>query len=208
MPHRFAAAVLVLVASIGVVPSCRAQSVSNDISRAPSGSFKLEPAHSQILFAITHFGLTDYYGRFDKVSGTLDFDSAQPEKSAVAVSIDMNSVDTPSARLNDELKTADVFAADKFPIASFKSESVIRTGPDTGRITGELTIRGVTKQVTLDTIFSGSETTPTNHADALGFRATSTIKRSDFGLTGMIWNQLVGDDVKLIIEAMFVHEKE
>jgi polyisoprenoid-binding protein YceI len=208
MSRRVVAVVLALAVCIGLSSGVQAQTITKDPSRAPNGAYRLDVAHSQILFSIVHMGLTDYNGRFDKLSGTLNFDANQPEKSAVEVTIATNSVDTPSVRLNDELKSPSVFSVDQFPAATFKSVSVVRTGPEAGRITGDLTIRGVTKPVTLDVKFSGGETDPLNDAYALGFRATTTIKRSDFGMTGMVWEPLVGDDIELTIEALFEHERE
>lgn len=182
--------------------------VSQDPARAPNGTYKLETAHSLVIFSIGHLGLTDYYGRFDKLSGSLNFDSNEPEKSATSIAIDTTSVDTPSDRLNTELKTDNVFATGKYPEATFKSTSVVKTGPDTGRIAGDLTIKGITKPVVLDVVFNGGSKNPMGGGFALGFRATARIKRSDFDMTNMIWSPFVGDDVTLIIEAMFQQEKD
>ena len=184
-----------------------AQGVSKNPSQAPSGVYRLETAHSQLLFAIPHFGLTNYYGRFDRLSGTLNFDANQPEKSAVSITVDATSADTPSAEVNNELKGANVLDAENFPTVTFKSSSVARTGPDTGRITGDLTIKGVTKPVTLNVVFGGGAPNPMNDSYALGFHASATIKRSDFAMTGMMWNSMVGDEVTLTIEALFDQEK-
>jgi polyisoprenoid-binding protein YceI len=194
--------------SIALSTGAQAQDVSKDPSRAPNGTYRLDSAHSQLLFSIAHLGLTDYYGRFDKLSGTLNFDANEPEKSAASITIATDSVSTPSNRLNDELKSTNVFSVGQFPTASFKTTSIVRTGPETGRITGDLTIKGVTKPVTLDAVFGGSEDDPLKGSHAVGFRATATIKRTDFGLTGMVWEPLVGNDVNLTIEALFEHEKE
>jgi polyisoprenoid-binding protein YceI len=101
-----------------------------------------------------------------------------------------------------------VFDATKYPTATFKSTSVTRTGANTGTITGDLTLHGVTKSVTLDATFGGLTTDPFSGADDIGFHATATVKRTDFGLTGMVWESVVGDDVKLTIEAMFQHSKD
>jgi polyisoprenoid-binding protein YceI len=199
-----AAFALVLAVSTGV----SAQDLSKDPARAPNGTYRLAATHTQVLFAISHLGLNEYYGRFDKVSGTLSFDANQPERSAVSITIGMDGIDTPSRSLNDDLQSSDVFDADKFPTATFKSVSVTRTGPDRGTIAGVLTIKGISKPVTLDATFSGGEQDPLNGDYALGFHATTIVKRSDFGLTGMVWEPLVGGDVKLIIEAMFEQEKE
>ncbi|HTT83593.1 MAG TPA: YceI family protein [Rhizomicrobium sp.] len=182
-----------------------AQNASTDPARAPSGVYTANTGHTQVLFSILHLGLTDYFGRFDTISGTLNYDSAQPEHSSVSMSVDMSSIDVPSARLTDDLKN--VFGVQQYPAATFKSTSVTRTGPTTGQITGLLTIRNVSRPVTLDVVFNGGETSPMGGGYALGFRATTTIKRSDFGLTQMIWSPYVSDDVHVIIEAMFDQQK-
>lgn len=203
---RRVAAVTLLLGLAGPLPTA-AQGVSKDSTAAPAGAYSLERSHSQLLFSIAHIGLTDFYGRFDRLSGTLNFDPQNPQKSSVAVEIDTTSIDTPSGGLNDELKGT-VFGIRAFPTAAFKSTSVTRTGPDTGRIEGSLTIKGVTKPVALDVVFSGGEEDPLNGSYALGFKATAIIKRTDFGLTGMEWEPMVGDDVNLIIEAMFERRKD
>jgi polyisoprenoid-binding protein YceI len=198
---------LVLVAALLAAPAL-AGDVSMDASQAESGAYRLEAAHSQILFSIRHMGLTNYYGRFDKMSGTLNFNAGAPDRSAVSVAIDTGSVDTPSARLNETLKGPSVFDTEKFPEAAFKSTSMTRTDESHGTITGDLTIRGITKPVTLAVTFEGTERDPLDDSRVLGFHATATIKRSDFGMTGMIWEPLVGDDIHIIIEAMFQRESE
>ena len=199
----FAALAVAVIAS-----GAAAQNVSKDPTHAPNGAYKLETEHSLVVFSIAHLGLTDYYGRFDRLSGTLNFDANEPEKSATDISIDTGSVDTPSSRLNDMLKDGGFFASSDFPNATFKSKAITRTGPDTGTITGDLTIKGVTKPVVLDAVFHGGGPDPLTGNYALGFHASGTIKRSDYGLTNTIWSSFVGDDVHLVIEAMFKQEKE
>lgn len=188
----------------GLCPA-QAAGISTDPSQVPAGTYALEPRHSQVLFDIVHMGLTDFWGRFNTLSGTLTFDNTAPEKSSVSVTIDMDSIDTPVQRLNEELASASTFDAANYPTATFQSTSLTRTGPNTGTITGNLTLRNVTKPVTLDVTFNGGGAGPMGAA--LGFRATATIKRSDFGLDTMPWNGMVGDDVKLEIEAMFLQKK-
>jgi polyisoprenoid-binding protein YceI len=205
MSRAFPAFIVLL--ALAVAPGAFAQPVSRDILRAPNGTYQLETSHSQILFSVLHIGLTDYYGRFDKLSGMLNLDANQPERSAVTINIDTSSVDTPSARTADELKSASVFDVEHFPSASFHSTSLVRTGANTGRITGDLTIRNITRPVALDVTFNGGELNPLNDTYAIGFRATTTIKRSDFGMTSAAWSSLVSDDVQLIIEAMFQRQK-
>ena len=202
----------ITVLSLGILVSpmfpAAAQSVSKDPVRAPTGAYEVDPhGHTQVLFSILHLGLTDYYGRFDMVSGTLNYDGNQPEHSSLSITIDTSSVDPPSDRLTGELKGPSVFNTQQFPTANFKSTAVTRTGPDTGHVAGLLTIRHVTRPVTLDVTFNGGEQNPMGNGYALGFRATATIRRSDFGLNTASWSMYVGDDVHLIIEAMFDQQK-
>jgi polyisoprenoid-binding protein YceI len=196
-----------LLAFAVLASTAMADGVSSDPKQAPTGRYALETGHSQVLFAISHEGLTEYYGRFDRLSGTLDFDSAEPARSAVSVAIDMTSVDVPSQALTETLAGDTVFDAKDFPTATFKSTSIVRTGPTTGKITGDLTIKNVTKPVSFDASFEGGRPNPLSDSYALGFHAGFTIKRSDFGITGMRWEPFVGDDVTLTIEAMFVQQK-
>ena len=174
---------------------------------APAGDYAMETRHSQLLFAIPHLGITNYYGRFDRLSGSLTFDPAVPEKSTVTASVDMTSVDTPSHELMGELMGAGVFNTAAFPTATFKSTAVTKTGPTTGTITGDLTLHGVTKPVTLNATFGGLTADPFSGADDIGFHATTTVNRKDFGITGMVWDHIVGNDVQITIEAMFQRPK-
>jgi len=183
-----------------------AAQVSSNPAEAPSGAYTLESAHSQVLFSVVHFGITDYYGRFDRLSGTLSYDAGHPEKSAVSIAVDPASVDTPSPELTSELAGPHVFDAEQFPEATFKSTSVVKTGPAAGTITGTLTIHGITRPVTLAATFTGGEKNPFANIYSLGFRATATVKRSDYGLNTARWSPLVSDEVSLIIVAMFDHE--
>lgn len=192
----------------GFAASASAQTVSKDPSRAPSGAYKIDSAHTLILFSLLHLDLTEYVGRIDRISGTLNFDANEPEKSSTDITADMDSIDTPSGRLNDDLKGPGVFDTAQFPTTTFKSTSLTRTGPDTGRMTGDLTIKGITKPVVFDVVFHGGAASPINGDYMLGFHASTVIKRTDFGLTGMIWNSFVGNDVTLTIEAAFDHAKD
>jgi polyisoprenoid-binding protein YceI len=112
-----------------------------------------------------------------------------------------------SAELINELVGPAVFDSAHFPTSTFKSTSIERTGSMTGKMTGDLTIHGVTKPVTFDVTFNGGLQAPIGNAYEIGFHATSTVKRSDFGLDKMMWKSFVGDDVKLIIEALFTQPK-
>lgn len=175
--------------------------VSADPKQAATGAYQMETRHTQVLFSILHAGLTDYYGRFDKVSGSLLFDSHQPEKSSVDVSIDTASVNLKAPELIGELTAKQVFDSADFPQATFKSTSVVRTGPVSGKVTGDLTIKGITKPVTFNVTFRGTAN------GQVAFHADAVIKRSDYDMTSMRWASFVSDDVHLIIEALFQQRK-
>lgn len=190
-----------------IITAVNADSVSMDPKNAPPGAYQIETHHTQIIFAIPHLGITDYYGRFEKYSGTLNFNPGAPEKSSVDVSVDTSSANVMSSEVVGQLVGPSVFDSAKFPTATFKSTSVVRSGPNTGKMTGDLTIHGVTKSVTFDVTYNGGLHAPIGNAYDLGFHATATIRRSDFGLDKMIWASFVGDEVKLTIEAMFLQQK-
>lgn len=197
--RNFAFAGVTLAVFLCVTAS--AQTVSKDPAAAPSGIYVANEDHTQALFSVRHLGLTDFHGRFDRISGTLTFDSKQPERSAVSITIDTASLDTTSERLNNSLKT--VFRVRQFPAMTFKSTSVARTGSDTGRMTGMLTIEDITKPVILDVTFNGGGKAPMSGEYSLGFHATGVLRRSDFGLDRVFWNRFVSDDVALTIETEF-----
>jgi polyisoprenoid-binding protein YceI len=191
-----------------IAGTAQAAGVSTDPKQAPTGAYAVDPRHTMVIFAIPHYGITDYYGRFEKVSGTLNFNPTAPEKSAVDITIDMASANVMNSELVGELAGPAVFDSTKFPQATFKSTAVTRTGSNTGKMTGDLTLHGVTKPVTFDVTFNGGLQSPMGgNGYNLGFHATTVVHRSDFGLTAMNWTNFVGDDVKLTVEALFVQRK-
>ena len=173
---------------------------------AKAGTYTIDPHHTQIIFEIRHMGLSTFYGRFGAVSGTLTFDPATPEKSTLSATVDMTNIQTHVDELDKELRD-DVFHAEKFPTATFTGTQIVKTGDNTGTLTGNLTLAGVTKPVTLDATFEGGGASPLSAGYAMGFKATAMIRRTDFGITGMGWEPFVSDDVNLIIEATFNREK-
>ncbi|HEY2035141.1 MAG TPA: YceI family protein [Rhizomicrobium sp.] len=166
---------------------------------AKKGTYKIDPRHTQIIFEIQHMGLSNFLGRLGPVSGTLQFDPAAPESSALGADVDMTTIDTHVPELDKEL--VGFFKADKFPTASFKATGITRTGDNTGTVTGDLTLAGITKPVTLNVTFKGARNPPIPFQPyRIGFDGTATIHRADFDLTHALWSGLVGDDVTLLIE--------
>lgn len=171
-----------------------------DLSKAPSGIYTIDKGHAFILYKISHLGFSNYRGRMDDFDSQLTFDAKDPEKSSLSVVINTASTDSNNPKLDDHYHNT-FFNIAKFPTATFKSTKVTKTGPDTGKVEGELTLLGVTKPVTLDVKFHGYGIMPFVKKETLGFSAVAHIKRSDFGMTAYL--PMVGDDVDLEIEAEY-----
>lgn len=174
---------------------------STDISKANSGVYNLDPNHASLIFKISHLGFSMYTGRFNELSGVLNFNAAQPEKSVVDITINTNTVDVHNEKLEGELKGNDYFKTAQFPVATFHTTKVVKLGTDKGQLTGDLTMLGVTKPVTLDVTLHGFGLHPFNKKPTLGFAATTTLKRSDWGLVKLL--PMVGDDVQISFEGEF-----
>ncbi|WP_334174474.1 YceI family protein, partial [Pseudoxanthobacter sp.] len=144
---------LFLAAALALAPlagPALAAGPSTNLTEIKSGEFTLDKSHAKIIFSTSHFGFSTYYGLFKDFDAKLNFDAKDPAKSTLAVTIDMNSVETTNPKLNEHLKSEDFFNAAKFPTATFKATKITVTGKTTGTITGDLTLHGVTKPVTLD----------------------------------------------------------
>lgn len=173
---------------------------AKDVTRVKAGNYTVDSAHTQILFEVNHLGFNDYFGLFGKPTGTLKLDPANPAAASVAIEIPINQVVTNDDALTKHLLNPDFFDAAKFPTATFKSTSVVVDG-DEAKITGDLTIKGVTKQVVLDAEFKGAGIGPANKKETVGFEAETKIKRSDFGVKYGI--PMVPDEVELKISVAF-----
>lgn len=164
-----------------------------------SGDYRFEPSHSKVTWSVKHLGFSTYSGQFPRVTGTLKLDAADVTRSVLDVTIDTTAVGTLDKALDDHLKTADFLDVAKFPTATFKSTAIKRTGDRTADITGDLTLHGVTKPVVVKATFNQAGPNPMNKIYSVGFDATATIKRSDFGITTYV--PAVGDEVTLVIGA-------
>jgi polyisoprenoid-binding protein YceI len=162
-----------------------------------AGTYQLDPSHTDVLVQWTHFGFSQPSAQFGISEGTLTWDADDVSKSSVQVSIPVTAIDTFVDKLDEHLKSGDFFDAGKFPNATFKSTSVAAAGTNKLTVTGDLTIRDVTKPVTLDVTLNGAGEHPMLKKQAIGFSATGTIKRSDFGVGAYAPN--VSDDVQLRI---------
>lgn len=187
----------------GILALSGAAIAQDPFTRAPAevraGVYTLDPAHSKITWSVNHMGFSTYVGQFAKVEGQLTLDPRRPEASQLAVTVDANSVGTLNDALDKHLKTADFLDTAKFPTATFKATRIRVTGERTADITGDLTLHGVTRPVTLEAEFNQAGVNPVDKTYSLGFDAEAKIKRSDFGVTAYLPG--VGDEVELDIEA-------
>jgi polyisoprenoid-binding protein YceI len=160
--------------------------------------YVFDPTHTQIIFSVSHLGISHPHGRFNKFSGGFTFDRENPEASQADIAIETGSIDMASDAWNTHMKKPDFFNVEKFPAMTFKSAKIEKTGEKTGTLTGDLTLLGVTKPVTLNVVFNGTAVHPMNKNEMAGFSATGTLKRSDFGMNYGL--PMVGDDVHIAIE--------
>lgn len=167
------------------------------------GAYKVEPYHTQVRFSVSHFGFTDFSGFFSGASGSLDFDPARLAATKLNVSVPVGSVLTTVPQLNEELKGSQWFDAARDPAATFVSGKVSQTGPQSADVSGQLTLHGVTRPLTLHVRFVGAGINPLDKTNTIGFAATGVIKRSEFGIKTYV--PLVGDDVQLSIAGAFIH---
>jgi polyisoprenoid-binding protein YceI len=184
-----------------------ASAVAFSLIAAPvlaADTYKLDPTHTEVTFQWTHMGFSKPTGKFMNAVGSVTLDEADPAKSSVAVSFDINGINTGVTKLDDHLKSPDFFDAAKFPTATFKSTNVQVTSPTTAKVTGDLTLHGVTKPVTLDVTLNKLGEHPMKKKKAAGFSATGTIKRSDFGMAMFV--PAVSDEIDLEITAEAVAE--
>ncbi len=193
-----AAAALAAVLAAGVAHAA-------DPAAVQAGSYKLETGHARILFAVSHMGLSTWYGDFSGATGSLTLDPKNPAAAALDVSIPVASVTTTNTVLDGELKSPMFFDAPQFPTITFKSTKVTVTGPDTAKVTGDLTFHGVTKPVTLDATFKAAAPNAMTKAYTVGFEVKGALKRSDYGVKTYL--PVIGDDVDLTISAPFELKK-
>ncbi len=174
-----------------------ALAVAHTAAAAPEG-YDFDKRHTSILFFINHLGFSYVQGEFHDYDGEVVFDPDDVANSRVRVAIKTASVDTDVDKLDDHLRNQDFFHVDKFPAMTFVSTKVEKTGENTGRVTGDLTLLGVTRPVTMEVRLNKAGEHPVYKKWAAGFSATATFKRSEFGMTYGV--PMIGDEVRVVIE--------
>jgi polyisoprenoid-binding protein YceI len=173
--------------------------------------WKIDPAHSEINFTIRHMMISNVRGRFEKFTGVVDFNEETPAASGVEVQIEAASINTREPNRDGHLRSPDFLSADQYPYLTYKSTSIEVLDQKHGLIHGELTIRNLSRPVTLEVEYSGQAKSPWGAVSA-GFTAHTAINRKDWDLT---WNHgletggvLVGDELKIDIELEIVKQAE
>jgi polyisoprenoid-binding protein YceI len=179
----------------------------------PAGEYKLDKAHTTLLFRVSHMGFSNYTARFRRVDAQLHFDPHNVTATQLTATVDARSIETdypdPAYDFNGELQGEPFLNAAKFPQITFRTTQVEDVGNHALRVHGDLTLRGVTKPIVLDATYNGGYLKhPMDPQARVGFSAHGALRRSDFGITGGIpvagSNLGVGDQVAIIIESEFI----
>ena len=167
------------------------------LSLAKPVAYQIDPTHTATVFSWNHFGFSTPSANFSDIQGTINVDNAKPANSSVNVTIPLSSLNTNVKALDEHLKTADFFDAAKYPNIIFKSTKVQALGKNKYKITGNLTVKDVTKPVILDAVLNKQGVHPMTKAESIGFNATTSFDRSAFGVGAYVPN--VGDKITVNI---------
>ncbi len=165
---------------------------------AASETYAFDPAHTEVRFCWNHLGFSRQCAHFVKYEGELQYDQADPEKSSISVKFAADSLETLVPVFNDHLKSDKFLDTKKFPEITFKSTKFAKTGDKTGKVTGDLTVKGIAKPVTLDVTLNQAGVHPINKKQTLGIGAVAVLKRSDYGVS--LYAPMVSDDVSIEIQ--------
>jgi polyisoprenoid-binding protein YceI len=198
MKYMFAA-----LAALGLVACVSPPSV--DPVDLPAGDWRLDPGHASVTWRVRHLGLSWYTARFDRADASLNFDPANPEAAQLTATVEAASVSTGDPEFDETLRGSSWFDAETHPEIVFVSERIEVTGDTTGRVHGQLTMKGTTRPAVLETVFYGGLFNPLEGRQALGFAADLTLDRTQFDI-GRLPGNFIGDEVVLRIEAEFLQE--
>ena len=166
-------------------------------------TWKSDPMHSKLAFATLHMGISDVSGHFKTFTVTITSSKPDFSDAGIELSADIKSIDTEVEMRDNHLKSPDFFDAEKFPTLTFKSTGIKSIGKDKYEVTGNLTLHGVTKPVTLELHYRGTITNPQSKKPVAGFQATATIKRTDFGIGTQFPSAAISDEVRIKADGEF-----
>lgn len=198
--HALAAFVAAAVSTIAL-PSMLVAEAPIAPQAIQAGSYKVESNHTLARFTVNHFGFNDFFGVIPGASGTMSLNPKSLASAKLDISLPVSAISTTNSTLDGELKSADWLDAAQYPTIRFVSDKVVQTGPRTARISGTITMHGVSKPLTLDATLGGAGVNPMDKAYTVGFSATGKLNRSDFGVTKYV--PAVSDEVRLDITVAF-----
>ncbi|HZZ66544.1 MAG TPA: YceI family protein [Phenylobacterium sp.] len=190
-----------LFMTMGLSGAAFANPSTTDPAKVPAGTYVLDKQHASLTAKIVHMGFSHYTLRFDGLDGSFTYDPANWQATKLTFTVDPKSVDTRDSAFDKQI--SGYFEPEKYPTITFLSTAVQGGADGKGTVTGDLTFHGVTKPVTLDVTFDGAGHGIGPLGTRLGFSGSTQIKRSDFGLNGMILNQFTSDQIDLIFEVEF-----
>jgi len=201
MPRKLSIAVALAATVLTGAAVAQVDSISRNPVNVRSGIYELDPAHGKITWSVDHMGFSTYVGQFTDVSASLDLNVRKPTASRLEAVVKTDSVGTFHDDLDKHLKSEDFLHSAKYPTAAFKATGLRMVDQDTAAITGNLTLRGVTRPIVIDADFNQAGTNPVDKQYSVGFDGKARIKRSDFGINYGL--PALGDTVTLHFEAEF-----
>jgi polyisoprenoid-binding protein YceI len=179
-------------------------------SAASAAGWQIDPVHSSVQFSIRHMMVSNVRGEFGKVSGTVRMEGDDPTQAVVEATIDAGSIDTREPKRDEHLRSPDFLDTAKYPTITFKSKKVERAGADKWKLSGDLTLHGVTREVVLDVEGSGTPVKDLQGKMRAGAHATTKLDRKDFGI---VWNKLLdgggialGNEVQVVIDVEAIQQ--
>jgi polyisoprenoid-binding protein YceI len=169
-------------------------------------TWKSDPPHSQLGFTVTHLGIADVSGTFNSFDVTVTSSKKDFSDAIFELTAEVGSIDTRVEQRNNHLKSADFFEVEKYPAMTFKSTSIEKAGKDKYKLSGNLTIRDITKPVTMELVYRGTIENPQSKATTAGFQLTGTIKRSDFNVGPKFPAPMISDEVRIKADGEFIQK--
>ena len=193
------------IKKVGVALTIAAGLSGAAFSAQAADTYKMDPSHTSVIFIVNHLGFSNYQGRFGGASGELTLDRDNLADASAVINIDLTKIESGDAELNKHMQSSDFFYVENHPTATFKSTDVEVTGDNTAKITGDLSFLGETHPLVLDVTLTGEGDNPMTNDHTLGFAATGTVTRTDYGMDFL--SGAVGDDVDLQISSEFLKQK-
>lgn len=207
MRQFIAARICAALLSAALMSAC-VTPATTDPAELPAGSWQLDAGHTSVNWQVRHIGLSWYTARFDKAEASLDFDPARPEAASLTAIVDAASVSTGDSQFDDRLSGSGWLDAERHPEIVFRSKRIEVTGEETGRVHGEVTLKGVTRDAVMETKFYGGTRNPLEGREAIGFSGEFEVDRTEFGIgTGPAGN-FISKTVRIRIEAEFLKAGE